>query len=977
MSSFRHIFNAPSLRTQRDVDWGQLYVYAPDDTLDRPSVKTNTVYYDTVYDLATQLVETTVRWTQQAPATVRVQGVYHGDAHQVACAQPDKREDVFSFPKRIRMAIPHVEWTLCARVDETWQQWDVRCIRTPARQRTSRIVKQYAPTHFVVKHWIVVLYDADVSVDAASEPDEVPPLYRGPNRRTRRKRRPHVPPAVDFESASDGELPRSQRKRESRARPASPEQKLKQEFKIGGDSPDQGEWIEDDPMEDWLQERHGAGANTRDTKVYGPPVEGEPRATRERRAPLRWGYDEQERERITLGISGSHRGPGAMYTQDYDYTFPQCAKYGVSTMRESLPGEYPGYGAVRTEEFYFEFPEPEFGDAGGLSFYTEVSRTPPPAEEKNDSIAHGVFLCTYLAQAYVTMRELRANEVSASTAVGVDWDASRHKEIDAWLNFGAGKVVKRKHHVGCRVLKTRWVYTVKPDGRKKSRLCVRGDIEKRQLARAGLTPSHESWAPSREADRLYYAITAEKKWDTRSSDYPNAFLQSDEDKLERDILLDLPKEAREYLDMQVDDVFLLFKNAYGTIDAPRAWQRTLQQEYEKQEFKIHPLIPTLFLLFDKEGRLEGHSKVHMDDSEYAGGTKRFDDKMRDIQMRFKVPDEKIELDKYVLCGRQIEQDPKDKTIVISLSKYAQMIDRIKTTRQRDDDDPLTPVEVTEVQRVIGQAIWYQSNAAPHASFRTSMLATMRAQKRYACIRSANELVTYIHKYKDFSIRYAQVAKGELDDLRVVAQGDASKSTVSRNDQKLPLDKMRLKGYAGRVFCLASRHTLDDQCTEANLVHWKSSKLDRVCTAPSSAETLAGVKTAYEGMALSRDLAIWVWGPTALEEATGLLQLTDSENLMENMRSDFPKPIDTLLIPDLLAMREHASEGRVALRWIDTRIMVADPLTKEFETHPALNEVCTTNKMQLVYVGENRKLPKHLGGWEPAWGLTYPGEKAAR
>ena len=249
-----------------------------------------------------------------------------------------------------------------------------------------------------------------------------------------------------------------------------------------------------------------------------------------------------------------------------------------------------------------------------------------------------------------------------------------------------------------------------------------------------------------------------------------------------------------------------------------------------------------------------------------------------------------------------------------------------------------------------------------------MLATMRAQKRYACITTANELVRYIHKHSDFSVRYTQVAGGNLEDLRVLSHGDASKSTIHKLDLTLGLDKMRLKGYAGRTFCLVDVNHVYNQKAKANLVHWKASKLDRVCTAPSSAETLAGVKCAYEGMAIARDLVMWVWGPEYMSNATGVLQMTDSENLMENVRSDFPKPIDTLLVPDLLAMREHIEEGRSILRWIDTRIMLADPLTKEFDNHAPLDKLCKENEMELVYVGENRKYPKHLQGWEPAWEL---------
>ncbi|MAG64084.1 hypothetical protein CMO84_11245 [Candidatus Woesearchaeota archaeon] len=84
-----------------------------------------------------------------------------------------------------------------------------------------------------------------------------------------------------------------------------------------------------------------------------------------------------------------------------------------------------------------------------------------------------------------------------------------------------------------------------------------------------------------------------------------------------------------------------------------------------------------------------------------------------------------------------------------------------------------------------------------------------------------------------------------------------------------------------------------------------------------------------------------------------------------MCSDFPRPIDTLLVPDLLAMREHMDRQRIELRWIDTRVMCADPLTKEFDDHEPLRTLAQHNHLVLVYVGEKRKYPKHLDRWEPA------------
>ena len=661
----------------------------------------------------------------------------------------------------------------------------------------------------------------------------------------------------------------------------------------------------------------------------------------------------------------------------YTCRISKACLYGVSTLRHASEVCEPRddeSGLV--EEFFFDFPDPETPTSTTQSLTSFEGLFPAltdlraprvgtrgeqraPAEGRSNPTVHVVLLATYLTQGYVRMRE--SADRSATTAVGTDWDESRDREVDAWKSFGTGRAVRKKDYPDTRVLKTRWDHMIKPDGRLKSRLCIQGKTERRQ-------PSHDTWEQTRDAERMYYAITAEMKWVTKSCGHPVAYLENE---LEQEILIDLPKEARAYLGMKSNEVFMLHKNAHGTVDAQRAWQRTIQQEYEREGFVIHTMIPTIYLLFDEHKRLEGHSRVQMDNSEHAGGTKRFHDKMAEIQRRIKAPGNTT-VGTYELCGRRVRQDPATKDIRVDLKPYAEQIERITIIRDRDPDSPLDEWETEEVRRVIEQALWYSSNAAPHVSFRASMLEAMHAQGRYACILTANELVDYIHRNKGFYLQYTRVAGGSLDNLRVLGQHDASKSCVHKHDWTLPLERMRLKGYAGRVYCFVDVTTLYHQQTRANLVGWRANKLERICTAPSSAETLAGVKCTHECMVFARHLAVWVWGPEAIRSETTALQMTDSENLMENIRSDFPRPIDTLLVPDLLTMRGHMMEKGTELRWLDTRVMCADPLTKEFEYHEALEDLAQRNKLTLVYVGEKRKYPKHLDRWEPARTLVVQG-----
>ena len=845
-----------------DLD-SQLYLY---DTDTQHPGRSATAHYRVVYDRGLRLARFVGRWTKVAAATIKLRALLHFP-HAFLRSND---QNILKLPTEVRDHIPYdVDHVMVVRVDYDWTEWDVTDLGNQGRHRLTKTWLQLAPTDFDVAHWFVLWLTAPAP-DEDEVPELIPKLISGPTAQLEPGE--HFEPPVLAEDdprqvkqelrtpSRRGRTQECDSSSRSRSAPAvkppptcTPRSQRQLHGQTADDSDEEGEWVEDDETQSPTKEWYKAPS---ETNTYSPPP-AIPDLSQKRvsQPPNRWPEKPGDARKYLGGnrpVGWNHRGQGTYHHNDVPDSYasldlPPACLYGVSTLVLPFANEFPGHNCHMVEQFYFDFPDSdetyptETQSLASFEGLLETARTDPPAEDQSDTVVHGVLLATYLTQCYVTMRELRATEVSAKTAIGKDWDESRNKEVDAWQNFGAGKVVKKKDYPYTKVLKTRWVYTIKPDGRKKSRLCVRGDIEKRQLGKIGALPSHESWAPSREADRMYYAITAEMKWATKSSDYPNAFLQSDEDKLEREILLDLPEEARKHLNMKYDEVYMLSKNAYGTIDAPRAWQRTLQQEYTKQEFVIHPTIPTLFMLYDQNGRLEGHSKVHMDDSEYAGGSKRFQDKMSSIQKRFKVPDNKIDVHNYTLCGRQVRQCPRTMEIKISLEPYAEMIERIQTKRGRDPDSPLEPWEVTEVQRVIGQAIWYCSNAAPHASFRTSMLASMRAQGRYACILSANELVDYIHKHKAWYLHFKQVAGGKLDNLRVVAQHDASKSTVDKRDWTLPLEQMRLRGYAGRVFMLVDEERLCHQSCPANLVHYRASKPDRVCTAPSSVETLAGVK----------------------------------------------------------------------------------------------------------------------------------------
>ena len=136
--------------------------------------------------------------------------------------------------------------------------------------------------------------------------------------------------------------------------------------------------------------------------------------------------------------------------------------------------------------------------------------------------AHEVFTEDFPECAFVTMRELRAKEIPARECVGKEWDDSRLREHQSWQD---NKVSVRRRRSdlprGTKVIKTRWVYTRKPDGTAKSRLTVRGDLEARHDVKEGRElVLADSPTASRAGLRMFFAIGVQAGWDFWNFTFP-------------------------------------------------------------------------------------------------------------------------------------------------------------------------------------------------------------------------------------------------------------------------------------------------------------------------------------------------------------------------------------------------------------------------------------------------------------------------
>ena len=176
------------------------------------------------------------------------------------------------------------------------------------------------------------------------------------------------------------------------------------------------------------------------------------------------------------------------------------------------------------------------------------------------------------------------------------WFESMDEELDALYKFGTFEFVEREEVLkeGEDIVQTTWAFRKKrrPSGevyRYKSRLCVRGDLQK------GEFDGNETFAPVVEWStiRMLFSLSLVENWVSASIDFKNAFAQAT---LPKPIYLELPpgyahaNPDAEHLCMKIN------KSLYGDRRAANLWYRKLRESLiNDMGFSPSTMDPCLFI----------------------------------------------------------------------------------------------------------------------------------------------------------------------------------------------------------------------------------------------------------------------------------------------------------------------------------------------------------------------------------------------
>jgi len=174
-----------------------------------------------------------------------------------------------------------------------------------------------------------------------------------------------------------------------------------------------------------------------------------------------------------------------------------------------------------------------------------------------------------------------------------EWTQSMEKELDSLNKLGTWTVVPRSaaQEAGIKVIPSTWALRIKKDPagnpvKKKSRFCVRGDIQKRTMEVESYSPVVQ-WS----SVRLMLVLSIIHGLATRQVDYVNAFAQA---KLDKDVFIETPQGFDHMF--PEGSVLKLNRSLYGMTDAPLIFFQLLKTNLEKLGFRqAAHLDPCLFI----------------------------------------------------------------------------------------------------------------------------------------------------------------------------------------------------------------------------------------------------------------------------------------------------------------------------------------------------------------------------------------------
>jgi len=500
-----------------------------------------------------------------------------------------------------------------------------------------------------------------------------------------------------------------------------------------------------------------------------------------------------------------------------------------------------------------------------------------------------------------------------------EWRESLNKEIKTLTEMGTWTVVPRSVATakGAKVIKSTWALRIKrnPMGfmtKRKSRLCVRGDLE---------TPEDygESFSPVVQwsSVRLMLILSIVHGLHTRQVDYVNAFAQAD---LTREVFMELPQGVEHMNDE--DCILQLHKSLYGMSDAPLMFFELLKKNLESVGFhQMKTLDPCLFV------HKNAICLTYVDDCLWFGRDAKQLDKL--IEEMKGLMDLTIESnDVSAFLGIQFTRE--GETITLTQKGLIEKI--LKTMGMENCNADKVPAEHKPLGKdvngppmkeewnfasVVGMFLYLSGNSRPDIAFAVNQAARFTHSPKQSHAQALKRIARYLQGTKDRGLTFKPSKEWKVD-----AYSDADFCGLWGSED--PDDPIVTKSRTGFVILLAGCPLL-----------WKSTLQTETSVSTMMAEYVALSSTMRELLPLKRLVK------TVAKIVTG------DDNVVVTSKSDFyednngaltvatmPRitPQSKFFAVKLHFFKEHVKtqdnpSGEVEIQKVDTNDQLADIFTK--------------------------------------------------
>ena len=481
---------------------------------------------------------------------------------------------------------------------------------------------------------------------------------------------------------------------------------------------------------------------------------------------------------------------------------------------------------------------------------------------------------------------------------------AKKAEIDNWMRLN---VIEKVRFCGQSLIPCNWVVTKKEvddkgTGRVKARLVARGDLE----------PTDErtdSPTAGKESIKLFLALTCINNFNVICIDIRAAFLQGQPP--ERYIFLRPPDEFKE-----TDIVWLLKRPVYGLRDASRAWYKALYTFFTAIGMKTITGDKAFFYI-KINNTLQLIIVSHVDDFLVAGTEFYLEWFQNKLKTGFEIS--KVERNQFAYTGMDLQISP-HKSIICSQSSYLSNLLDFDVAKYKDLQEKVDANAIRLIKQAIGKLNWIALSTRPDLQFDSLELSMNINEAKFERLKRANKIYKRAREETyDVKLNFLRMPIPNMVKLLVFT--DASFGNLQ--------DKIR--STEGRITFLKVGDNIYP-------LAWKARKLEKVCLCVKTAETLALINGIDEAILFKQILE------TLLNCKINIMAFTDNHALKESIYST--KGLTERRMERALEfLRECIATGDVeVIKWIDTKSMLADCLTKRGAKASDLKKFLQTGKM---------------------------------